>query len=262
MSRVVALAGVVWLEMVRRKDVYVLFILIAALLAGAIGLNVYGLGGMSGYVKDTGLFAAWLLGWVLAVNTSVRQLPQEEIRGTVFVLLSKPVSRLEVVAGKWLGAWLVVTAAVACFYLAVWGVVLAKGGSFDLVCLIQAFLLHVLALGIVIAIGLAFTTRLGGDAAAALTYTATGGAFLIMPRMPAMLVGEQGFSGTMLTVLYYMLPHFELFDLRHRLVHDWGAASWGVVAGVVSYGLLMLVAILTLAWMGYRRRRFSRGTLL
>ncbi len=262
MSRIVALAGVVWVEMVRRKDVYVLFILIAGLLVGAIGLNVYGLGGVSGYVKDVGLSAAWLLGWVLAVNTAVRQLPQEESRGTVFVLLAKPVSRLEVVVGKWLGAWLVVSAAVACFYLAVWGVVLAKGGTFDWVCLVQAFLLHGVALGIVIAVGVAFTTRLGGDAAAALTYAVTGAAFLILPRVPALLVEAQGVSGVALQVVYYLLPHVELFDVRHRLVHDWGPASWGVAASVAAYGMLWVVVMLTLAWLGYRHRRFVRGNLL
>ncbi len=262
MSRVLALAGVVWLEMVRRKDVYVLFILIAALLVGTLGIDVFGLGGVVGYVKESGLLAAWLLGWVLAVNTAIRQLPQEESRGTVFVLLAKPVSRLEVVVGKWLGAWMVVSVAVGSFYLAVWGVTLFKGGRFEWVNLAQAFVLHAVALGLVIAIGIAFTTRLNGDAAAALTYTVTGAAFLIMPRLPAVLAGAEGLSGTLLNVLYYLLPHFELFDLRHRLVHGWGAASWGVFAAVVLYGAALTVVVLTLAWLGYRRRRFSRGNVL
>jgi ABC-type transport system involved in multi-copper enzyme maturation permease subunit len=262
MNRMLALAGVVWLEMVRRKDVYVLFILIAALLVGTLGLDVFGLGGVVGYIKDAGLFAAWVLGWVLAVNTSVRQLPQEESRGTVFVLLAKPVSRLEVVIGKWLGAWLVVWVAVVCFYLAVWGVTLIKGGGFELESMAQGLLLHGVAIGMVIAIGIAFTTRMNGDAAAALTYTVTGAAFLILPRVPAMLVGDKGVSGTLLSVLYYLLPHFELFDMRRRVVHGWGAAPWAVVGGVVLYGMFWIAAMLILAWIGYRQRRFSRGNLL
>lgn len=262
MIRVLALAGVVWQEMVRRKDIYVLFILIAGLMVGALGLDLFGMGGVSGYVKDAGLFASWVLGWVLAVNTAVRQLPQEESRGTIFVLLAKPVSRWEVVTGKWLGAWLVVSAAVGCFYLAVWGVVLAKGGRFELLSLAQAFLLHAVALALVIAIGIAFTTRMNGDAAAALTYTVTGAAFLIMPRLPAVLIEAEGWAGVSLGVLYYLLPHFELFDLRHRLVHGWGAVSMGVFAEILLYGFLMTALALALAWLGYRHRRFSRGNLL
>lgn len=262
MSRIWALAGLAWLEMARRKDIYVLFLLVAALLAGVVGLDVFGLGGMSGYVKDAGLMAAWILGWILAVGTAVRQLTQEEARGTVFVLLSKPVSRLEVVIGKWLGAWLMVTAAVGCFYLTVWLAAVLKGGTLDWICMAQAFLLHAMALGLVVAIGVAFSTRLGPDAAATLTYTVTGAAFLILPRVPSLLVEDQGGSGVVLQVLYYLLPHFELFDLRRRMVHAWGPAPWGVVASVVLYGALWIASVLSLAWAGYRHRRFSRGNLL
>ncbi len=113
MTRVWILARIVWLEMLRKKDIYVLFILLAALLVAMISLDVYGLGQVSGYVKEIGLLGAWILGWILAINTSVRQLPQEENRGTVFPLLAKPVSRFELVLGKWLGAWVVVCAATA-----------------------------------------------------------------------------------------------------------------------------------------------------
>ncbi len=262
MSRIWALACLAWIEMARRKDIYVLFLLVAALLAGIVSFDVFGLGGMSGYVKDSGLLAAWILGWILAVGTAVRQLTQEELRGTVFVLLSKPVSRLEVVLGKWLGSWLMVAAAVGCFYLVVSLAVVLKGGQLDWVCLAQAYFLHTLAMGLVVAIGIAFSTRLGGDAAATLTYAVTGAAFLILPRVPALLVEQQGVSGVVLQVLYYFLPHFELFDLRLRLIHGWGAAPWGVCGGVALYGAIWILVVLCLAWAGYRHRRFSRGNLL
>lgn len=262
MKRIWALAWLAWLEMARRKDIYVLFLIVAVFLAGVVGLDVFGLGGMSGYVKDAGLMAAWILGWILAVGTAVRQLTQEEVRGTVFVLLSKPVSRLEVVIGKWLGAWLMVTAAVGCFYLTVWLAAALKGGHMDLVCLGQAFLLHAVAIGLVVAIGVAFSTRLAADAAATLTYTVTGAAFLLLPRVPSLLVEAQGISGVLMQILYYLLPHLELFDLRRRMVHGWGPAGWEVVALVAAYGVLWMAAVLCLAWAGYRHRKFSRGNLL
>lgn len=262
MIRIWALAGLAWLEVARRKDIYVLFLLVASLLAGVVSLDIFGLGGMAGYVKDAGLMAAWILGWILAVGTAVRQLTQEEARGTVFVLLSKPVSRLEVVLGKWLGAWLMVTAVVGCFYLAVWLAAVLKGGAFDWVCIVQAFLLHGMAIGLVAAIGVAFSTRLGADAAATLTYLVTGAAFLILPRVPSFLVDDQGGSGVVMQVMYYLLPHFELFDLRRRMVHEWGPADWGVVTSLMLYGVLWIAAVLSLAWAGYRHRRFSRGSLL
>ena len=262
MRRMIAMAKIVWMEMIRKKDVYVLFILLAALLLALVSLNVFGLGQVTGYIKDMGLFSACLLGWVLTINVSVRLLPQEHSRGTIFSLLAKPVSRFEILAGKWLGAWSVVTAALLSFYLATWAVVLLRGGSFDPATLTQAFLLHAVALAIVAALGVAFSTRLNGDAAATLTCVLTGTTFRLLPRIPALLVAEKGVRGTALLVLYYALPHFELFDLRQRLVHAWGPASWTIVAGIILYGALMTGLFLLLAWIGYRDRRFSRGDLL
>lgn len=262
MIRVWILARIVWLEMLRKKDIYVLFILLAALLMAMISLDVYGLGQVSGYVKEIGLLGAWILGWILAINTSVRQLPQEESRGTVFPLLAKPVSRLELVLGKWLGAWVVVCVATACFYLATWGVVLMRGGAFSPVTIAQAVLLHAAALGIVAAIGIALSTRMNSDAATATAYVLTGASFLIVPRVPALLVTSKGIPGALLLGLYGLLPHFELFDERRRLVHDWGPAPWGSVAGALAYGALLVAAFLLLAWIGYRRKKFSRGDML
>jgi ABC-type transport system involved in multi-copper enzyme maturation permease subunit len=261
MIRIWALACQVWLEMLRRKDVYVLFVLLAALLAALVSLDVFGLGSAVGYVTGVGLLAAWVLGWILVVSVSTRLLPQEETRGTVYALLAKPVSRLEVLAGKWLGAWAVSVAATLAFYLVVWGVVAWRGGRLEGVTLAQAVLLHAGALGVLAAIGLAFSTRMAADAAATLTYVLTGAAFLVVPRVPAMVMHTRGLDGTLLLALYYALPHLELFDLRRRLVHDWGPAPWTVVLLVLVYGLVVTALVLILGWLGYRRKRFSRETL-
>jgi ABC-type transport system involved in multi-copper enzyme maturation permease subunit len=262
MRRTWTLATIVWLEMLRRKDIYVLFIMLAALLVAMIALDAFGLGQVTGYVKDIGLLAAWLLGWILAVNAAIRQLPQEETRGTVFPLLAKPVSRWNLITGKWLGVWAVVAAATLLFYAATWGIVALKGGRFDPLTLCQACLLHIVALAVVVAIGIALSTRMNADAAGATAYVLTGAAFLVVPRIPALLAVAPGLDGTMLSGLYYLLPHFELFDMRQRLVHDWGSVSGLTLAGVVTYGALLTLGFLMLAWLGYRRKRFSRGEIL
>jgi ABC-type Na+ efflux pump permease subunit len=262
MKQSLTIAFVVWLEMIRRKDLYVLLILMATLLAGLLSFDVFGLAGVAGYVKDMGLLAVWMLGWILAVNTSVRQLPQEEQRGTLFPLLAKPVSRLTLILGKWLGSWSIAGFALACLYLTLCLGVALKGGRFDTMTLLQAMALHGAALGLVCALGIALSTRMNRDAATVTTYVVTGAAFIILPRIPSMLVGAGGMMNTALYTLYYLFPHFELFDLRRRLVHDWGCAPWPTVAGILVYAGLMTTVLLSLAWLGYRKRRFSRGDIL
>lgn len=256
--RVITMAHIVWLELLRKKDLYVLLILLGALLGTLVSLDIFGLGGVVRYIKDVGFLMAWVFAWILAVNTSTRQLPAEETRGTVYPLLAKPISRLEVIAGKWLGSWTVTCAATLLFYELVFFIVMAKGGTTDFATVAQGYALHCGALAIIAAAGFLLSARLNRDAAATLTYVLTGSAFLIVPRVPVLIAHTRGFPATALMVLYNLMPHFELFDLRKRIVHDFGTAATATALLVLAYGLLWTGVLLAAAWLAYRRKRFSR----
>lgn len=262
MIRILTLTRLVWLETIRRKDIYVLLILLAAFLVALMTLNLFGLSQAVSYLKEIGLLLAWVCSWILAVSVSVRQLPQEERQGTIFPLLAKPVSRAEVLLGKWLGAWIVTGAATLVFYGLLALLVALRGGSFGGVVLAQAWLLHFGLLAIITALGVAFSTRLHADAASALTYVVTLAAWLILPRVPDLALTARGMAQTGLMVIYYTLPHLELFDLRRRLVYGWPPAPGVAVLLTLVYGLLMAAIFLTLGWLAYRRKRFMRGAML
>lgn len=262
MTRILTIARIIWLEMLRRKDMYVLLILLGALLLALVSMDVFGLGGVVRYVLDAGLLCAWLLGWILAVAVSCRALPQEETRGTIFSLLAKPIRRGELILGKWLGAWTIVSGATLAFYLLVLVVVAWRGGSVNMATAGQAFLLHAMALGVISAIGIAFSTRLNQDAAVTLTAIVTGAAFLVVPRVPEFVTSAQGLKATILLLLYHLLPHFEVFDLRKRVVHDYGCAAWTPVLLAIGYGIALVGVALAIAWLAYHRKRFSRGVML
>lgn len=260
-TRILTLAYIVWLGMLRRKDLYVLFILLASMLLLLISLNVFGLGAVTGYVSDIGLLMTWGFSWAMAIGASARELPQEEARRTIFPLLAKPVRRAEVIVGKWLGAWTVVCAATAAFYGLVALIVAAGGGTFAPLPLAQAYVLHASLLGVITAAGVLLSTRLNFDAAATLTGILTAASFLVVPRIPAFLSRETGRTADALLALYFLLPHVELFDMRRRLVHGLGPAPAWAVAGILLYGALLTTGCLFLAWLAYRRKRFLRGSL-
>jgi Cu-processing system permease protein len=259
MRRIMTVATVVWLEMMRRKDLYVLLILLGALLVALVSLDIFGLGRVVGFVKDAGLLAAWLFGWILAVSAASRQLPQEESRGTILPLLAKPIRRGELIIGKWLGAWSVVSAAVICFYLLTAAIVCIYGGSFEILPLAQAIVLHLASLGIVVALAIALSTRFHQDAAATLTYVLTATMVLLVPRIPDLMLHAQGWRQNAMFFIYGALPHFELFDMRRRVVHAYGPMPWDFFAGTVLYGAIVTAMLLLIAWMGFRTRHFSRS---
>ena len=261
MRRVFVIAHMVWLDLLRRKDIYVLLILLAALLLALLSLNIFGLGQLSIYLKDAGLLLAWLFSWILAINVASRQLPQEENRRTIFSLLAKPLTRGELLVGKWLGAWTAVCAATALFYLLMTLMVAVRGGRFEATTLVQAGLLHAAGLGLLTALALTLSTRVTQSAAATLAYIFTLASYLIVPRVPAFLATESGLRAGGLMALYYALPHLELFDLRQRAVHDWGPVPGGLLAGILLYGGVWVALLLLLGWLGFRHKPFTRGAI-
>jgi len=258
-QRILILAQQVWLETLRRKDVYVLLILLTGFLAALMSVNAFGLGQMAAYMKETGLLLAWIFSWILAINTSTRQIPREESQGTVYLLLAKPVSRADVVLGKWLGTWSVTVVATVSFYAVLAVVALLRQSPFGLPTLVQALLLHSTLLAILTAIGIWFSTRLNYDAAATLTYVLTLAAWLVLPRVPTFVLNTTGFQQWGLMLCYYALPHFELFDMRRRLVYDAAPILLADLGLILLYGTVIIAFFLILAWLAWRRKRFVRG---
>jgi len=261
MSSIITLAGIVWLNTLRRKDIYVLLILLGVVLVTLVSLDIFGLGSTSAYIKDIGLLFTWFFGWVISVMTSTREIPGEEERRTVFTVLSKPVTRFEYIAGKWLGTWLVSSAAVSVFYGLVMGVAVLNGAALNPWTLAQAVYMHILLLGVICAIGLAFSARMNQDAAATMAFVITTVSFLVVPRVPEFMAKEAGVKAGVLMFVYNLFPHFEVFDLRRRLVHSYGPVGAAPVLMISVYAMLLVTLFIFIAWAAYRKKMFVRDRI-
>jgi ABC-type transport system involved in multi-copper enzyme maturation permease subunit len=259
--KVLAIAVVVWLDSLRRKDVYVLLVMLAGLLVALGSIDLFGLGGAALYVLDIGLLFCWLFGWILAINAGCRELPQEESRGTVYMLLAKPVSRLELVAGKWLGAWSGVVTAMLLFYAATALLALVRGATFSVHTLIHAWLLHAVAMAILTALGMAVSTRLNRDAATTLAGVLSAAAFVLVPQVPELVMHGAPWTQTPLIAVYFLLPHLELFDIRQQVVHGHTGLDFRTLLALVAYGMTCAAALVMVAWLAYREKRFDRAAL-
>lgn len=261
MRRVIAIAHVVWLDWIRRKDIYVFLALLTSLLLVLTSADLFGLRGAMRFVLDTGLLLAWLFGWFLALNAGSREFPLEESRGTVYLLLAKPISRAELVVGKWLGAWVSTVYAVLLFYVVTATVARLHGVRTAPVLLLQTFLLHAAGLAVLTALATWCATRFNRDAAASLAGVASAAAWLLVPRIPILVGQASGWRANALLTLYYALPHLELFDLRRRVVHEFPPVSSGTCLTVLAYGSTLTATLLLLAWVAYRRKHFTRDRL-
>ncbi|MDF7809108.1 ABC transporter permease subunit [Pontiellaceae bacterium B12219] len=262
MNNILSIARTVWLEMIRRKDVYIVLILQGFFTLLLTTVDAFGSDTPSSYIMDIGLMLAFLLSIVLSITIGARQIPNEIRSGTIFSILTKPISRLEFLLGKWLGLWCGMVLANALFYCIVTAITLTKGYVFEPAVLIQVFCLHSALLGLILAICLFFTMFMSQAAGGTATGIFIVVCYLFLPRVPNLLVFAEGWRAKTMLFIYQLAPHLELFDMRMRVLHGWGTLSPLVFLGTLAYGALLTSAFLALTWLIFRKKYFTRGSSL
>ena len=117
MKNVFAVAGVVMKELYRRKDFYVLFIVTVLICLVMASVNVFNDDKVVRYLKEICLLLIWVCSLVIAVTTTARQIPAERENRTLLPLLAKPLTRPQLLFGKFLGCWLACGLTLLCFYV-------------------------------------------------------------------------------------------------------------------------------------------------
>src|SRR5438477_4361423 len=117
MKTVLALSSIVIKELYRRKDFYVLFVLTAVITLLSGSVQFFNDHNIVRYLKEICLLLIWISTLVVAIVTTARQIPAERELRTIFPLLAKPVSRAQVIVGKFAGCWFACGLALLTFYL-------------------------------------------------------------------------------------------------------------------------------------------------
>src|SRR6266404_2998856 len=151
MKNTIAISAIVIKELYRRKDFYVLFILTVLLCLIMASVSIFNDSHIIRYMKEFCLLLVWIASLVIAITTSARQIPAERENRTLFPLLAKPLTRTELLLGKFLGCWVACGLALLCFYLFFGLLAASREHHWPLVNYLQAGLLHWVMLGVVIA---------------------------------------------------------------------------------------------------------------
>ena len=249
-----AIAHLSVIETLRRKEFYVVLVLIV-LLAAWLQIANIGASQAGRFSREIVMQIAWLASFALAAPLAARQIPSDLEQRTVYVLLARPIPRWQYVAGRGLGS---VFAAVVCFaglFLVLVGTLALRGGAalFD-PTLWQAFVLQVTALTLLCSITVFFScacTPAGAVTFAILLLGVTryGGQSLM--DMIERLSGLQRYLAWM---AYLGLPHFEFFDISRRFVHGWGPLPLSTLMQIVLYGLAYAVAAGAAGTIIFRRK--------
>lgn len=258
MNTIGALAGVVIKELYRRKDFYVLFVLTAVITVAAGSMRFFQDPNIVRYVKDLCLLLIWVSALLITIATAARQIPAERENRTIFPLLAKPVARGQVILGKFLGCWLASGAALVVFYLFFAIITGSREHYWPVGDYVQAFLLQWVMLAIVTAM-----TLLGSIIFAAPSSTVTilfvvvAGILFVGSHLNTIALHNPEPLRSIIYTIYFIIPHLELFDVRERVVNDWGQVNWLDCGLVALYAVAYTGLFLLLTWLAFRRKSLN-----
>jgi ABC-type transport system involved in multi-copper enzyme maturation permease subunit len=259
MNTIQAITIVVLKEMIRRKDFYVLFILTALITLVMGSVNIFNDPSIAGYLKELALLLVWGASLVMAITTTARQLHAEKENRTIFPLLAKPVSRAQLLMGKFFGCWLACGLALFVFYLFLGIVAASREHSLDVGSYLVAFLLHWGALAVVVAMALLGSIVFAAPSSNGTICFIVAAAILVLARhLNTVALNTGGVVGKLTYGIYYLLPRLDwAFSVREFLIFRDPMPSAGVwMQALLFYGgytaLLMLAA-----WMLFRRRALT-----
>jgi Cu-processing system permease protein len=255
MNTIFALAGVVIKELYRRKDFYVLLIL-TALITLVLGFaNFFNEDKIVRYLKEVCLLLIWISALVMTIGTAARQIPAERENRTIFPLLAKPVTRAQVVLGKFVGCWLACGLALIVFYLFFGVVSASRENHWPLLQYFQALWLQWVMLGIVVAMVLlgsvVFTAP---SVSATVCFIVVVGILFLGGHLNQVALRLPEPRNSILYTIYFLIPHLEWYDIRDFLIYDQGLVGWVNCGLATLYAAAYASLLLFVTWLVFRRK--------
>jgi ABC-type transport system involved in multi-copper enzyme maturation permease subunit len=258
-STVAALAGVVIKELYRRKDFYVLFVLTALVTLVMGSVNFFHESGVVRYLRVISLLLIWISALVIAVATTARQIPAEQENRTIFPLLAKPVTRGEVIVGKFAGCWLACGLALLVFYVFFGIINGSRQGNWPVGHYLIAMWLHWMMLGIVVALVLLGSVVFSAPSAnATICLVVVAGILLLGRNLNQLALQQPEPMRTVVYALYFLIPHLEWYDLRAFVTYDHPMPPLSDCAGATVYAGVYIVMLLYATWLVFRRKPLTK----
>jgi ABC-type transport system involved in multi-copper enzyme maturation permease subunit len=258
----------VFRESVRDKVLYNLVAFAILLMGASYLIGQLTAGQDVKIIKDLGLAATSVFGLFIAIFIGIGLVSKEVEKRSIYSLLAKPITRPQLVLGKYAG--LVLTLAVNLTVMAVafyavlgymaWTLPPGAAKAWERPALdplmLRAFVLTFDELAIITAIALFFSTFSTPLLSAALTFGFfVAGRFSTDLRNFDQAVNSRA-AAALAKALYWVLPNLGSFDVRAQVVHGQPVPA-GYVALMTGYSALYVAALVVAATLVFSRRDFK-----
>ncbi len=197
-------------------------------------------------IKAFGLTGIYFFNAIIALFLGTTSFFKDVDRKVVYFILSKPVSRMQFLLGKFFGLCMVLLLTSAILGAAYAGVVLFEHAGFDWIGL-AAIAMQFLEM----ALFLAFAIFVSTFSSSLLSIVYTSGVFFL-GHIVSQLVADAkainlgGIKLLFVEILYYVFPNLEKFDARNFAIHA-VATPWISFGLAVAYAVVYIILLLTAA---------------
>ncbi len=255
MQRLVHIKTVCWatlLETVRRKDLYVVWILAAAGMLGGLALSKIGVRGIETFLRDITLSVVNVLSLAICIWLAARQMPEELTRRTLFPLLARPVQRVDVLAGKLLAVWILSGIALATLGATAWVTLAAAKATIGPIYW-QYLALRLLSFGPIAALTMAASLVMTSPAAVLISALVTFFGAGLTRSLAEWISATNSPLGAAAKGLYFVLPHLDLFDLSARAAYNYPPIGMWALGALALYAGAYVLVFLGLGELRFRR---------
>ncbi len=255
-------------ESVRDKVLYNLVAFAVLMIGASLLIGQLTAGQEVKIIKDLGLASVSVFGTFIAIFIGIGLVSKEVERRSVYALVAKPISRAQLVLGKYAGLALTLAVNVAVMTLAIYAVLawwqaqtppdVRAGWEAPALdpALLTAIGLIYLELLVIVAIAIVFSCFSSALLSAAFTFGLVIAGHFSQDLRNFNQVVDSPAAQAVARALYYLLPNLSFFDVKARVVHG-EAVGAGEIGLAAAYACVYVSALLTLAVWVFSRRDFK-----
>jgi len=218
-------------------------------------------------IIDVSLGSIRFFGMLIAVFMGTRMIPDEIEKRTIHTILAKPVSRAQFLLGKFLGGIATIFVNVLLMGLAFMLVYTIKAPQFKNLSegamsmefmagnIAKAIVLAFFELSVLMAIAVTASTVFSWIVAAIVSFfvyfVGQMSEFFNQLANPAREI--PAIAKVFLGIIYKLLPHFEIFDIREAIMKD-QFVPWEVMGKIVAQGLAYIVIVILIGYLAFNER--------
>jgi len=203
-------------------------------------------------IKSFGLAGIYIFGVLITIFLGATLIFKEIERRTLYFVISKPVSRAQVIVGKFFGLYAAVALTVLVMALFYFGVIAYQGGGLDLGGLVAVFL-ELLELLLLTALLTFFSAVMAPLLATISAIMLLFVGHLIDGAVMTLQAEAGGAAFQFFNALRFVLPNLSKFNVRNIVVHELPVEPSSIVVAVV-YAVVYSALLLYLAAVFFKRR--------